>query len=312
MPRRARARKRGFLGKGGYQARMAAPEIGDQLMSPQSRSTTAEQVELRSIADRVQIAPGVMKPRLGLGTWKAHGETLQETILAAFEMGYRHLDTSANYYNEEEVGEAIARSGLAREDIFVTTKLETPDQGYMTTAPAFEASLKRLGLSYIDMYLIHQPHPAKTQDTWRALEEIVNVGLVQAIGVSNFEPEHMDAIYEVATIPPAVNQIELHPLKQQRAVQEYCREHGIVIEAWAPVMRGRAGQVPELASIASKHSKTAEQVCLRWILQKGMTAIPKTVHEERLRENADIFDFELTAEEIDVIDGLDVDYHAVY
>jgi methylglyoxal/glyoxal reductase len=270
-----------------------------------ARMKLDEPVKLTSLSDRVEIAPGVDMPRLGLGTFRAHGAELARAIVAALEVGYRLIDTSANYHNEEAVGAAIARSGVPREELFVTTKLEEPDQGYDTPRPALEASLERLGVDYVDLYLIHWPVASKTEDTWRALEELQRAGLTRSIGISNFERTDMEQVFSVATIGPAVNQIELNPVKQRPDLQDYCREHGITIEAWAPVMKGRADSVRGLADIAERHGKTGAQVSLRWILQKGMTAIPKTVHEERLIENADVFDFELSAEEMQAIDGID-------
>jgi len=267
---------------------------------------------LHSIADRVEVAPGVLMPRLGLGTWQAQREAAVEAILAALGMGYRLIDTSANYFNEEEVGEAIARSGVSRDEVFVTTKLEGYDQGSERTRPALLASLRRLGLDHADLYLIHWPKPAKTVDTWLALEELVGEGLTRAIGVSNFSRRDLDQVLGVATVPPAINQVELNPLRQRAELQEYCAEHGITLEAWAPVMRGYAGHVPELVRIGETHGKTAEQICLRWILQKGIIAIPKSVHEKRLHENADVFDFELSGDEMREIDLLEDGRHLVW
>ncbi len=268
-----------------------------------TRSTTGN-ARLESIRDRIEVAPGVFMPRLGLGTWRASGEEAEEAILAAFELGYRLVDTSANYLNEEAVGRAIARSGLPREDVFVTTKLEASDHGRHGAPSALRMSLRRLGLDFVDLYLIHWPNRHDTNDTWMAMEDALREGLTRSIGVSNFEISDLEQLFETATIPPAVNQVKLHPLEQRRDLQRYCPEHGITLEAWEPVMRGRAGRVRDLVEIGRRHGKTGEQVSLRWILQKGVIAIPKSVHEARLRENADVFDFELTAEEMREIDAL--------
>ena len=258
-----------------------------------------------SITDRIEIAPGVKMPRLGLGTWRAHGDTLVEVLLEAFRLGYRLIDTSANYYNEEEVGEAISLSGIARDEIFVTTKLEAVDQGYDTTPPALHSSLRRLGLDYVDLYLIHWPQASKTESTWRAMQELQQTGLARSIGVSNFSPRDLEQVLSMASIPPAVNQVELNPLKQRPGLREYCQARGIIVEAWAPVIEGAAERVPVLVEVGRRDGKTAAQVSLRWLIQHGAVAIPKTVHESRLRENADIFDFELTGHDMQTIDQLE-------
>lgn len=266
---------------------------------------TAEGLELRSIADRVEIAPDVFMPRLGMGTWRSHGAEAYNAMRAALDLGYRLFDTSANYGNERDVGAALASSGVPRQDVFVTTKLEGPDQGFGTTQRALEASLKRLGMDYVDLYLIHWPNPAKTIDTWRGLEELVRSGLTRSIGVSNFDESDLEQVYSVAEVPPAVNQFEFHPLRQSPSLQDYCRRRSITMEAWAPVIEGRAGMVPELRQVGEAHGKTPSQISLRWILQKGVVAIPKSVHKARLRENADIFDFELSRDEVALIDSLE-------
>jgi diketogulonate reductase-like aldo/keto reductase len=266
-------------------------------------------VSLRSIADRVEVAPGIMMPRLGMGTWPAHGAQLERAIGEACALGYRLFDTSANYHNETEVGIALRRSGVSRDELFVTTKLEEHDQAYDRVRPALESSLRRLGMDYVDLYLIHWPYPARTNEAWQALEELRDAGLTRSIGVSNFETSDLTQVFETATVPPAVNQIELHPHYQRRALAEECRRRGITVEAWGPVMRGHASRVPELVAIGNTHGKTAEQVCLRWLLEQGMIAIPKSVHAERLRENADVYDFALTSEQVHVIAGLDRGAH---
>ena len=262
-------------------------------------------VELSSIADRVEIAPGVMMPRLGLGTWKAHFGALESAVVRALELGYRLVDTSAVYFNEREVGRAIARSSVPRDELFVTTKLDAPTFGIGSALGELKRSLRRLGLEYVDLYLVHWPRPGLIDRTWKAMEELQRAGLTRSIGVSNYGVRDLEQLSHTATIPAAVNQVRLNPLVQRRDLQTYCRDHGIVLEAWAPVIQGSAARVPELARIGQRHSKTADQVSLRWILQKGIIAIPKTVHEEWLRENADLYDFVLSAEEMAEIDALE-------
>lgn len=270
-----------------------------------NRSPTATAFRLDSIHDRVEIAPGVQMPRLGLGTSRAYGTSLIRAIAVAFDLGYRLVDTSANYDNETEVGRAIADSGVPREEVFVTTKLEGEDQGRRGPMPALHASLRRLGLDYVDLYLIHWPEPRLTNDTWYAMEELLRAGLTRSIGVSNFEVSDLEQLYTTAGVAPAVNQIKLNPADQRRALAEYCREQGIIVEAWAPVLRGHADEVSELNRIGRQHGKTAAQVALRWLLQHGMVAIPKSVHERRIRENAEVFDFELSDDEMRLIDSTD-------
>lgn len=259
---------------------------------------------LESIADRVEVAPGAMMPRLGLGTSQAYGMELRRTIGSAFRLGYRLIDTSANYDNEEAVGQAIREADVPRAEIFVTTKLEGRDQGRYSPLSALRSSLRRLGLEYVDLYLIHWPMPEHTNATWRAMEELHGAGLARAIGVSNFEINDLEQLFTTANIRPAVDQIKLHPAEQRRELHDYCARQGIAVEAWAPVMRGHADEIPLLDRIGKAHQKSAAQVSLRWLLQKDMIAIPKTVHLSRLRENADIYDFELTEAEMSGIDAL--------
>jgi diketogulonate reductase-like aldo/keto reductase len=263
-------------------------------------------VRLRSLEDRVEIAPGVHMPRLGLGTYKAApGHEVTDEVRWALEIGYRGIDTAALYGNEDGVGRVLRESGLPRDEVFVATKVWNDDQGYGSTLAAFDESLGKLGLEYVDLYLIHWPIPSKMRDTWRAMEEIRESGRTRAIGVCNFLPHHLETLLSFAEVLPAVDQVEFHPRLQQPQLQVYCREHGITQQAWAPVMRGRVFDIPTLVEIGDRHGKTAAQVSIRWILQLGVTAIPKSVHRERIAENADVFDFELTAAEMSAIAGLD-------
>jgi methylglyoxal/glyoxal reductase len=259
-----------------------------------------------SLADTVEIAPGVHMPRLGLGTYKSgEGPDVEGAIAEALELGYRLIDTAAVYANETGVGRALRASDLVREDVFVTTKLWNSDQGYESALKAFDVSLAKLDMEYVDLYLVHWPWPEHARDTWRAMEQLLVSGRTRAIGVCNHLPHHLAELAEFATTMPAVNQCEFHPHLQQPELQAACRELGITLQAWAPIMRGGVNLVPELVSIASRHRKTPAQVSLRWILQKGVVTIPKSIHPRRIAENCDLYDFELSAEEMATIDALD-------
>lgn len=266
----------------------------------------AEDIVLHSLDDRVEIAPGVRMARLGLGTYKsAEGPDVEGEVSYGLEIGYRHIDTAALYGNERGVGRALRASGLPREQITVATKVWNSDQGYESTLRAFDASLERLGLDYVDLYLIHWPMPRHMQDTWRAMEEIQESGRAKAIGVCNFLVHHLEDLLSLAKVPPALDQVEHHLRLQQGGLRGYCAEHGITMQAWAPIMRGRVAEIPEVVEIGRRHGKSPAQVAIRWILQQGVTTIPKSVHRERVAENADVFDFELTLEDMAVLDGLD-------
>jgi diketogulonate reductase-like aldo/keto reductase len=265
-----------------------------------------DNVVLRSLEDRLEIAPGVQMARLGLGTYKsAEGPDVEGEISYGLELGYRHIDTAALYGNERGVGRALRASGLARETVTVATKVWNSDQGYESTLRAFDASLERLGLEYVDLYLVHWPMPRLMRETWRAMEEIHASGRARAIGVCNFLVHHLEELASFAEVPPVLDQVEHHVRLQQPDLRGYCEEHGITLQAWAPIMRGRVGEISELAEIARTHGKTPAQVAIRWILQHGVTTIPKSVHRERVAENADVYDFELTPEEMTVLDALD-------
>ena len=261
---------------------------------------------LRSLADTVQIAPGVEMPRLGLGTYKAEaGVDVEREVESGLALGYRLIDTASLYHNEGSVGRKLSESGVAREDVFVTTKLWNSDQGFEQTLAAFDVSMAKLGLDYLDLYLVHWPYPMHMRETWRAMEQLLALGRTRAIGVCNFLPHHLADLAEFATVMPAVNQFEFHPRLQQPELQAACRERGITVQAWAPLMRGKVCDIPLLVAIAEEHRKTAAQVSLRWILQLGHTTIPKSVHENRIAENADLYDFELSVDEMAAINELD-------
>jgi diketogulonate reductase-like aldo/keto reductase len=259
---------------------------------------------VRSIADCAVLHNGVRMPWLGLGVYKAQeGEEVVRAVRTALEAGYRSIDTAKLYENEEGVGRAVRESGIPREELFITTKVWNSDQGYERTLAAFETSMRKLGLEVLDLYLVHWPVKGKYKETWRALEKLYKEGRVRAIGVSNFQPHHLDDLMADAEIKPMINQVELHPLLTQKPLLAYCKEHGIQVEAWRPIMRGELN-VPALLDLAAKYGKTPAQIVLRWDLQNGVVVIPKSVRPERIRENADLFDFELTAEDMQAIDRL--------
>ncbi|AIQ68212.1 aldo/keto reductase [Paenibacillus graminis] len=260
---------------------------------------------MKHIADVTILNNGIAMPRFGLGTYKAEGEEVASAVATALELGYRSIDTAAVYGNEEEVGRSIAASGIKRDSLFVTTKVWNSDQGYDETLRAFETSSKKLGLDVIDLYLIHWPGTDKYKATWRALERLYAEGRVRAIGVSNFQIHHLEELRKDSETVPAVNQVELHPRFIQKELHDYCASRQIQIEAWAPLMKGRLQDNELLQGIAGKHGKTVSQVILRWGLQNGIVIIPKSVTASRIKENSEIFDFELSAEELAAISGLD-------
>lgn len=251
-------------------------------------------------------------PQLGLGVFKIDPDEAARVVSDAFEVGYRHIDTAAVYENEEGVGKAIASSGLARDEMFITTKLWNVDQGRTEPRAALETSLQKLGVDYVDLYLIHWPAPQRDRyvESWAALEELHAEGLIRSIGVSNFEPEHLERLKESWTIVPAVNQVELHPAFQQRELRHYQEPQGILTEAWGPLGQGKYSleqTCPALVDIAAKHGKTIAQTVIRWHLQEGIIVFPKTTHRERLVENISVFDFALDADDMAAIRAMDQD-----
>jgi diketogulonate reductase-like aldo/keto reductase len=261
-----------------------------------------------SITDTVSLANGVRMPRLGLGTWRsAEGAEVEQSVRWALEIGYRHVDTAAVYGNERGVGRAVRDSRVPREQLFITTKVWNDDQraGHAAVLRAFDESLRRLGTEYVDLYLVHWPVKGKYVEAWRALEQIHSTGRAKAIGVSNFLVHHLEDVLKSAAVKPMVNQVEFHPRLVQRDLLEFSRRHGIVQESWSPLMKGKAAEVPLLRDLAEKYGKTPSQVVLRWDLQHGVVTIPKSVRRERLEENAGLFDFELSPDEMAEIDALD-------
>ena len=258
------------------------------------------------VRSTVDIGHGIRMPRIGLGTYKsAEGDEVREAVAVALGSGYRSIDTASLYGNERGIGEAIAASGVPREDIFLTTKVWNDEQGFNETLAACERSLERLGTDYVDLYLVHWPIRSKMHDTWRAMEDLRESGVVRAIGVCNHLPHHLQALLDLAHIAPAVDQVEFHPWLQQPSLQTFCAEHDVMLEAWAPLMKGRVGEEPELVRIAASHGVTPAQVAIRWVLQQGYVVIPKSVHADRVESNLDVFGFELSDAEMAAIGGLD-------
>jgi len=263
----------------------------------------------RHLQDTVTLNNGVKMPWLGLGVFKVpEGSIVVDSVKTAIKNGYRSIDTAAVYRNEEGVGQALGEAmreyGVTREELFVTSKVWNSDQGFQTTLDAFDLSLKKLGLDYLDLYLVHWPVKGKYKETWKALEKIYASGKVRAIGVSNFHVHHLEDLLAEAEIVPAVDQIELHPYLSQTEIREFARSKGIRIEAWSPLGQGAVLGDPVIASLAAKYGKSPAQVILRWDLQSGIVTIPKSVNESRIVENASLFDFELTAEDMRTIDAL--------
>lgn len=257
----------------------------------------------------ITLNTGANIPQFGLGTYKMSNEDATRVIPYAIELGYRHIDTAQMYGNEAAVGAAIKASGINRADIFLTTKLDNPNHEPARALESFDESLQRLGTDYVDLFLIHWPLPQQYGgdflSTWHALEEIAASGRAKAIGVSNFQPHHIDVLLEGSHTVPAINQIEVHPYFHNTDVVEHCRAHGIAIEAWAPLVRGAVTSEPAIASIAERHGCTPAQAVLAWHLAQGNIIFPKSVTPARIKENWDAQQLELTPEELALIGGLD-------
>jgi len=265
---------------------------------------------MKSLTDCYKLSNGVEIPCVGFGTWKAeNGEIAANAVKAAIAAGYRHIDTAAIYGNEESVGDGIHGSGVKREDLFITTKLWNSHHGYDEAMEAFDASMKRLRLDYLDLYLIHWPNPVAIRDrwqaanagAWKAMEELYRAGKIRAIGVSNFRVHHLKTLEETQTVAPMANQMFLCPGETQPEVVAYSTKNGMLMQAYSPFGHGAVFSMPDLQGYADKYGKTIAQVCVRFSLQMGFNPLPKSVTAERIRENADVFDFELSCDDVEAL-----------
>lgn len=267
---------------------------------------------VKSLTGGYELSNGIVIPSVGFGTFRLEGIDAEDSVKRALEAGYRLIDTASVYGNEEAVGKAVRESGVPREEILVTTKVWNSDQGYKSTKEAFQRSMEKLGLGYIDIYLIHWPIVGGKEElwaelnrqTWKAMEEFYKEGLVKTIGVSNFKPHHIESLLEAANVKPMLNQIELYPGWMQEETVEYCNRHGIIVEAWSPISHGNLLQLDIIKQMAKKYDRTSAQIALRWHVQKGQIPLPKSVTPERIVENSRIFDFELTWEDMAVISDI--------
>ena len=259
-----------------------------------------------AIESRIKLNDGKSMPLFGIGVWRMEpGRETREAVTIALELGYIHIDTASMYKNEEDVGAAVQESSLPRENLFITSKVHTSEVGYDATLEAFERSLQKLKLSYIDLYLIHKPVEGFRQNTWKALEKLKKDGTCRSIGVSNFSPRHLDEILEICEIVPAVNQVEMNPFLAQKTISDYCRSKNIHITGFCPLARTEKSKDPAIIDLANECGKTWAQVMIRWSLQKHITTIPKSVNPQRIRENSDVFDFELNEKQMQRLDDLD-------
>ena len=267
---------------------------------------------INSLQSTIELNNGVKMPWVGLGVFKVKdGSEAANAVTATIKNGYRSIDTAFVYKNEEGVGkgikEGLKATGLSREDLFITSKVWNADQGYESTLKAYDDSLKRLGLDYLDLYLIHWPVAGKYKDTWRALETLYKEKKVRIIGVSNFHVHHLEDLLKDSEIVPAIDQVEFHPRLAQIELRQFCKKQGIQFEAWSPLMQGGLFENDILKNIAQKHNKSVAQVIIRWDLQNGVITIPKSIKEHRIIENSNVFDFTLTKEDMDQIDSMNED-----
>ncbi len=268
---------------------------------------------MKSLTDTYKLSNGVEIPCIGFGTWQTpNGDVAVSSVLSALQAGYRHIDTAQGYGNEESVGDAVKKSGMDRKEIFITSKLTNSEHGYQKTLDAFEVTMKKLDMDYIDLFLIHWPNPIAFRDhwqeanaeTWRAFEELYNAGRIRSIGISNFHAHHIEELMKTATIAPMVNQIRLCPGDTQDEVVDYSRSRNMLLEAYSPLGVGKIFEVPEMRALAEKYGKSIAQICIRWSLQRGYLPLPKSVTPARIKENAEVFDFELSTEDVQLIADL--------
>jgi len=268
---------------------------------------------MKSLTDCYKLSNGVEIPCIGFGTWQTpNGDVAVSSVLSALQAGYRHIDTAQGYGNEESVGTAVKKSGIDRKEIFITSKLTNSEHGYQKTLDAFEETMKKLDMDYIDLFLIHWPNPIAFRDhwqeanagTWKAFEELYNAGRIRSIGISNFHPHHIEELMKTATIAPMVNQIRLCPGDTQDEVVDYCRSRNMLLEAYSPLGVGKIFEVPEMQMLAEKYGKSIAQICIRWSLQRGYLPLPKSVTPARIKENTEVFDFELSADDVQLIADL--------
>ena len=259
-----------------------------------------------TIESRIKLNDGMTMPLFGLGVWRLEsGKETRDAVSYALELGYKHIDTASMYNNEEDVGVAIQESSLPREKLFITTKVNSSELGYESTLEACERSLKKLKLTYIDLFLIHKPVEGYRQNTWKALEKLKHESICRSIGVSNFSPKHLNEIFKICEFIPAVNQIEMNPFLAQKNISEFCRSKNIHITGYCPLARTEKSNDPTLVNVANECGKTWAQVMVRWGLQKQLTTIPKSANSERIRENSDVFNFELNEKQMQRLDDLD-------
>lgn len=259
--------------------------------------------------NQVELSNGVKMPLIGLGVWQSKsGSEVQNAIRHALDVGYRHIDTAMIYYNESDVGKAVRSHQIDREDVFITTKLWSTDQGYERTKTAFFKSLRELNMDYVDLYLIHFPSSNKIQESWKAIEELYQRGYIRAIGVSNFHSQHIEYLKETAEIMPMVNQVEFHPYLSQKQLREYTQSQGIQFEAWSPLGMGKLVNDRNLISLSKDIGKSIPQIILRWNIQHGIVTLPKSVHKDYIEQNFDIFDFALTDQQMQFIDSLNCNF----